>query len=350
MKIRFFSFLYRVSRYIITRIIFFTQKILFFQKDLETAVNIGDRALGSFHIFKDIIYKFPLPKNSSVDIYNLKFPSPLIGASFKANQKIMDMWLKMGIGSVIFKTIMKDSSIGNPRPRLQEIDTIEGTGLINSLGLPGPGIDKFLNDIVESKLWKYNRPIGISIGGETVNDYLNNINLLEAALANIDQSYFYECNISCPNTDNGQTICEDPQSLEILLKHIRENNISKIISIKVSPDVSNHILYSLGEICSAYDSIIINAGNTQYKTINEIGLSRYQFSMKGGGLSGPAIFSRTKEMVKLFSNFKMPIMATGGISSINEINILKDSGASLFGMATSLVLDPYIIAKINKSL
>ena len=47
---------------------------------------------------------------------------------------------------------------------------------------------------------------------------------------------------------------------------------------------------------------------------------------------------------------KIPIMATGGISTINHVELLKESGASLFGMASSLVLDPYCIPKIHSTL
>jgi dihydroorotate dehydrogenase len=43
-------------------------------------------------------------------------------------------------------------------------------------------------------------------------------------------------------------------------------------------------------------------------------------------------------------------MATGGISNINHINALQNAGASLFGMATSLVLDPYCVPRINRKL
>jgi len=55
-------------------------------------------------------------------------------------------------------------------------------------------------------------------------------------------------------------------------------------------------------------------------------------------------------MVKLFSDFDFPIMATGGISKIHHIEAAKENGASLFGLATALVLDPYCVPKINKRL
>ena len=62
-------------------------------------------------------------------------------------------------------------------------------------------------------------------------------------------------------------------------------------------------------------------------------------SMAGGGLSGTPIFRRTLEMVSLFPNFNIPIMATGGISNIDQVNAVKRS-RSLFGLATGLVLNP----------
>ena len=128
------------------------------------------------------------------------------------------------------------------------------------------------------------------------------------------------------------------------------DNLNKVISIKVSPDVPNKTLLNIGEIASLFDKIIINAGNTKFITPMEVGVDKPNFSMEGGGLSGAPIFKRTLEMVGLFSNFKNPIMATGGISSIYHVNAAKNLGASLFGMATGLVLNPYCIPKINSSL
>jgi len=43
-------------------------------------------------------------------------------------------------------------------------------------------------------------------------------------------------------------------------------------------------------------------------------------------------------------------MATGGISTVHHLNAARDAGATLFGMATSLIMDPYCIPKINYNL
>ena len=134
-----------------------------------------------------------------------------------------------------------------------------------------------------------------------------------------------------------------------MLEEVRKN-INKVISVKVSPDVPNKTLFEIGETVSSFDKIIINAGNIKFVTPMQAGVEESNFSMNGGGLSGAPIFKRTLEMADLFSNFKNPIMATGGISSIHHVNAAKNVGASLFGMATGLVLNPYCIPKINSSL
>lgn len=349
MKLEFLSFLYTSFRFLITKILYLFQFLFIRKKDLEPAVKVGDKVLGAFSIFGGFIFDFPIPSGQETMVFNLKFPSPLIGASFKSDDKIIEMWFRLGIGGAILKTIMKEKRIGNPRPRLQDVFYQGHKGLINSLGLPGDGINHFSDSISKLKIWGIKRPIGISVGGDSLNEYLTNIKMIESVIENKKAQYFYELNISCPNTENGKTICQEPLNLEFLLKNIRSLS-SKVISVKVSPDVSDETLLIIGEICNSLPHILINAGNTKYMKPSQVGVDKYNFSMKGGGLSGTALFNRTIEMVNLFANFKVPIMATGGISTIEHVKAAKYAGATLFGMATSLVLDPYCIPRINLQL
>ena len=67
---------------------------------------IGDKSLEKFSILGPLIYDFPIPEGNQVEIFDLKFPSPLIGASFKSEKAIMSMWMRMGLGGTIYKTIM----------------------------------------------------------------------------------------------------------------------------------------------------------------------------------------------------------------------------------------------------
>ena len=319
------------------------------KKDLEPAVQFGDKALSHFSILGSHIYDFPIPKGKQVEVFDLKFPSPLVGASFKSEPEILKMWMRMGLGGSIYKTIMSNKRLGNPYPRLQDASIDNKKGILNALGLPGPGVNQFLKEVQYSELWKFKRPLGISIGGDNKDEYINNIEKIENVIKEKQINYFYELNISCPNTKNGGTICQSPEILESLLLRLR-HFLGKVISIKVSPDVSNETLLKIGEVASSFDKIIINAGNTKYVSPIEVNVDVSNFSMAGGGLSGAPIFARTLEMVHLFSNFNVPIMATGGISNLDQVNAAKSSGASLFGIATGLVLNPYCIPKINSGL
>ena len=349
MRITILSFSYRFVRFTVTKLLYFIQKIFFMKKDLEPAVRFGDNSLARLNIFSDKIYDFDIPQHMPVEIYDMKFPSPLIGSSFKSDPNILDIWMRMGLGGLIFKTIMKKKQFGNPYPRLQDAYFENDAGLYNSLGLPGMGIEKFLVYLKKTNLWEYDRPLGISIGGDNENEYLSNLLELYPFLEKNNKQYFFELNISCPNTKDGKTICENPNSLANLLKELR-NVISAPVSVKISPDISNFLIKDIADICSSFDQIIINAGNTQYKEPSQVGVKSSNFSMTGGGLSGAPLFKRTVEMVEILSEFNNPIIATGGISNIKHLDILKSSGASLFGMASSLVLDPYCIPRIHSKI
>ena len=120
--------------------------------------------------------------------------------------------------------------------------------------------------------------------------------------------------------------------------------------IKVSPDATNQNLCNIAEIAKSHQRVTINAGNTQYRTCDSLGLKQSAISIGGGGLSGPSLFNRTLEMIELLATFNLPLIATGGIETVNQIKQLKEAGASIVGMATKLVKNPFDIVLINKAL
>ena len=349
MRIIFFSFFYKTTRLLVTSLIYLTQRLTFQKKDLEPAIKFGDFCLTALIPLKRFTYNFEIPNNIQVEIFNLKFRSPLIGSSFKSNEKIISIWLDMGLGSAIFKTIMKNERLGNKRPRIQDTYYNNEKGIVNALGLPGSGTHKFSKSLNDSILWNYDCPIGISIGGDSSSEYVENIKTLETNQFLKEKQYFYELNISCPNTTDGCTLNDSPDNFDSVLKEI--NKIINVpISVKISPDSSNDIIRKIAEICSFHDQVIINAGNSQYKSKSELNIPSNSLTTIGGGLSGTSLFNRTLEVVKILAPFNIPIIATGGINNFDQIEILKKEGAALFGMATALIFNPYCIPKINSNL
>ena len=321
-------------------------------KDLERAIIIGDNLN---HLLMNspfrYFFKFKIPVNISTTLYDLSFPSPLIAASFKDDVSSLYQWQLMGLGGMTYKTVLKSPSDGNKRPRIQEIKYNGGYGLLNSLGLPTKGVEYFVNHLENKKLLSFNRPIGISIGGNSEEEYLEVFRSVHSKVASSSfNQFFYEINISCPNTDDGKCLSDDIQGLSALLNSMRAS-CSNVIIVKVSPDSTKENILEICEALSVVEKCAINLGNTKYITAESVGLNQKTFSKEGGGLSGSGLFETTLKHVELVSSrFNIPIIATGGISSYNDVQAVLDKGATLAGMASQLVIDPFQIPLINSKL
>ena len=332
------------------RLIIMQQSLL--KKDLEGAIIVGDKInhLLMNSPFKHL-FKFSIPNNIGTYLYNLNFPSPIIAASFKDDISALLQWQFVGIGGITYKTVLKNPSEGNKRPRIQEVSYNGSYALLNSLGLPTKGVDNFVNHFEHEQLLSFNRPIGISIGGDSVADY---VQVFESINSKVESSpfdqFFYEINISCPNTEDGKCLSDDLNQLAFLLTKMRSLS-SKVIVVKTSPDSNDNEILKICEILSSLGKSAINVGNTRYVSVESVGLKPNHFSKPGGGLSGPPLFDSTLERVKLInSNFKIPIIATGGIGNYDQVKAIIDNGARLIGMASRLVIDPFIIPQINNKL
>ena len=321
-------------------------------KDLERAIILGD-SLNHLLMSTPLKYffKFKIPKNIGTKLYDLSFPSPIIAASFKDDVSSLVQWQLVGLGGMTYKTVLKTPSDGNNRPRIQEIQYDGGYGLINSLGLPTKGIEYFVNNFENPKLLSFNRPIGISVGGNSIGEYLDVFNQVNTKVSqSIFDQFFYELNISCPNTDDGKCLSDDIEGLKALLIEMR-SSCSNVIVVKVSPDSSKQNMFEICETLASVDKCAINLGNTKFITATSVGLNKKTFSRDGGGLSGKGLFSATLKNVELIaSNFDIPIIATGGISNYENVSLALKKGATLVGMASQLVIDPFQIPQINSKL
>ena len=334
-----------IRRFVIT----FIAKI---PKDLERAILFGD-ALNHFIMITPFkyLFKFKIPQNLETKLYDLSFPSPIIAASFKDDISSLVQWQLVGLGGMTYKTVLKEPSKGNQRPRIQEIKYNNGYGLINSLGLPTKGVKKFVKTFQSRKLLSFNRPIGISIGGNSAEEYFEVFHKINSKVKKSSyEQFFYELNISCPNTHDGKCLSEDIEALTVLMKKIRKS-CTNVIVVKVSPDSSHENLFKVCELLVQLDRCAINLGNTKYITATSVGLNKKTFSKEGGGLSGQGLFEKTLDNVDLVSSkFKIPIIATGGISSYEDVKKVLYQGATIVGMASQLVIDPFQIPLINRRL
>lgn len=337
-----FSCFYRFVRAAAISLVFFYQKRKSKPHDLESIVEFGETyfcqafRLDRFGFFKSK----PVPE-LAVRFCGLTFPTPLTAAAYQGNTEMLAAFFRLGIGGGCFKTQMLSARPGNLRPRLLPCEEFRKKGLINALGLPGKGIDVFLNELDLACF--LDRPIGFSIGAHSAQEYFvvakKIIGFIEKK--QLDQAYI-ELNISCPNTDDGQLFLEKPDevfSLVQLIKHHKDIPLG----IKLAPQLLDKQLLDYAKRCLMFNKIFLNCGNTQVKEDSRLSVGK-------GGLSGEPIFDRCLEMARILKPTGIPVMATGGISTIKHIRLLKQEGVTLFGMATALIEDPFCIPRLNQAL
>ena len=175
----------------------------------------------------------------------------------------------------------------------------------------------------------------------------------------IDSEHKVECvyTQSPKKKSRGQKIKKSPVhlfaekfSIPVRTPDKLDNNVELEYFLKINPDVVVVVAYGkiLPDKLLNIPKTVINIGNSKYIKADSVGLSSKTFSKEGGGLSGKSLYSNTLKTVKLISSkYDLPIIATGGVSSYDNVKELLDNGATLTGMATLLVSDPFQIPLIN---
>ncbi len=318
-------------------------------EDLEDVIDFGDKLLSKGQFLINPISSFKIPDKISVNMHGLFFPSPIIFSSFKSHVDTLNFWLNLGAGGGCLKTITSKPRSGNDRPRICSFIQDETESLLNALGLPNPGIDQFLKKADFQPLLNANKPIGFSIAGETLEDYESMAMQICTFMDKLEnKNFFLELNISCPNVNHGAPT-KDLNAFFAMLQSIREK-LDVVIGLKLSPETSNYQLTQYAEMMVSIERGFLTIGNTKYQTKKQLGLNDACISQEGGGVSGFSLFNRTLEMVQVLSKYKLPLIATGGVCDFHHARALLESGATLVGMATTFIQDPYMIPKINRKL
>ena len=143
--------------------------------------------------------------NLEVKIGKLKLKNPVTVASgtFGYGAEFEDLTDIKKLGAIITKTITLHARAGNKPPRVIETPS----GMLNSIGLENPGVDRFISDKLSS-LKKFKIPVIVSIAGESVDEYKE----LAQKLDKIEEVAAIEINISCPNVDTKRLFAQSEEA------------------------------------------------------------------------------------------------------------------------------------------
>src|SRR2546428_9973671 len=200
------------------------------------------------------------------------------------------------LDAFVTKTVTPLSRDGNAPVRIAETDV----GMLNSIGLANPGIDRFLT-LTLPQLAKLELPIWVSVGGFAADDYAD----LCLRLDDHPEVAAIELNVSCPNVASpAEGVAQIVASSRLVTR--------KPLWAKLSPAVPD-----LAEVARAAQ----DAGADGLSLINTIrGLALDERTLRStlepgsGGLSGPAL-----KPIALpaghpcFPAHALPIVGMGGV-------------------------------------
>ena len=286
-----------------------------------------------------------LPVDMSTTLGNAWFPTPIFTASGCASsgKELAQFFPLNQVGAIVTKSVMSKPRHGRPTPRMAETPS----GMLNSIGLQGPGIDAFLANDVPWLLEQKARVI-VSIAGETVEEY----STLARKLRSVSGISAVEVNISCPNVENrGLVFACDPESSRRVIDCVRKTIGGELpIIAKLSPDVTDLPAIARGVVDAGADGLALI--NTVLGMVINIDSMKPHLGGKTGGLSGPAIKPvAVRAIYQVHAALpKVPILGMGGVASGRDALELILAGASGVSVGTASFGNPKALIDIQNEL
>lgn len=244
----------------------------------------------------------------AVRIGGLELANPVMPASGCFGPELGELVDVDRIGATVTKTIFLEPRSGNPADRLTEV----GGVMLNSVGIPSPGVEAFVSEILPRYL-VLGPPTIVSIGGLSIDDY----HRLAERLAQVDGIAALEINISCPNLEaGGLEIGADPRAVEQVVRGVVERSRVPVIA-KLTPNVTS--IVEIARASEAGGADAVSAINTLVGMAVDLASRRTGIGNVTGGVSGPAIKPIALRMVWTVSRaVAIPVIGIGGIASAED--------------------------------
>ena len=288
----------------------------------------------------------PIPNTDmSAALASLSMPSPVLTASgCAASGRELDQFFDITkIGAIVTKSVMLRPRSGRPTPRMCETPS----GMLNSIGLQGPGIEEFI-EVDLAWLEARGARTVVSIAGESVDEYGKLAQKLRTA-GGVDA---IEVNISCPNvSDRNQVFACDPEMAANVIQTVRRQSDSQTpIFAKLSPDVTDIAEIARSVVRAGVDGLTVI--NTALGMVIDLETMRPALAGVTGGLSGPAIRPIALRCVWQIRQAlpDIPILGVGGIrTGLDALQFIL-AGANAVSVGTMTFNDPSAPMRVHNEL
>lgn len=266
-----------------------------------------------------------------VNINGVEFKNPVIAASgtFGFGGEYNDFYDVGILGGISSKGLTLNPKDGNEGVRVYETPS----GMMNSVGLQNPGIDRFISEELP-RMKTLGTNIIANVGGGCMEDYEEAIERLVGT--DIDM---IELNISCPNVKSGGMAFGIKSNVAYDVVSKIKKIVDKPLMVKLSPNAEDIVRMAVSCAEAGADSIsLIN-------TLKGFAIDPYKrkpiFNNGYAGLSGPAVKPIALRMVHEVSKaVNIPVIGLGGISTgVDAIEFMM-AGATAIQIGTVNFANP----------
>ena len=308
-------------------------------------------------------------ETSEKRLFNLTFKNPVgLGAGFDKNAIYLNELETLGFGFVEIGTVTPLPQPGNEKPRLFRLP--KDQALINRMGFNNDGVKIIAQRLKawrgkkfpDSNVHLYTKPLRVIVGG---NIGKNKITANEDAWKDYETCFrelfdyvdYFVVNVSSPNTP-GLRELQEKDALRKILAHLQNINqqisktagATKPLLLKIAPDLSWQQVDDIIDLAweTKLDGLVATNTTisrehlkTKKEKVNAIG---------NGGLSGLPVKEISTAIVQYIhekTNGQLPIIASGGIFTSNDVKEKNLAGASLVQVWTGFIYEgPCIVKKI----
>ncbi len=280
-----------------------------------------------------------------VDLGRIQLKNPVMTASgtFGYGAEYEEFFPVSELGAVVVKGVAPWQSHGNPTPRVAEVTS----GMLNAIGLQGPGIDRFLHD---EHYMPFLRKSGattiVNIWGKKIEDYCEVARRLDEDSEGIAA---LEINVSCPNVkEGGIAFGTDTVMMGKVVSAVRKATGLPLIT-KLSPNVTK--VADFAKAAEDAGSDMVSLINTIPAMAIDIETFRPKIANVTGGFSGPAIKPIAVRMVYEAAHaVRIPVIGMGGITTGEDAIEFFLAGAKAVAVGTAIFADPMAPVKVIRGI
>jgi len=302
-------------------------------------------------------------KSLAITVDGIDYRNPVgLSAGFDKDGELTKIYPSIGFGLAELGSFTGEICPGNPGKRLFRM--IKSKAIVVWYGLNNEGAETISKRLAKEDFGRLR--VGINAANSnltpefdlemSINDYLKTMKLFK------DIGDYYDVNISCPNTQDGEPFV-DKKNLDALLTRINEEirPISdKPIYVKLAADMTLDEINTIVDGCVEHgmDGVVCtNLAKPQYNSEHrpeEYPTVDGRLPKGKGAMSGLPLQRISTNVIRHVyrrTRGKLTIIGVGGIFTAKDAYEKITSGASLLHMITTMIFDgPQNINEINRGL